>query len=170
MPTIALPSTGSPGAAKRCSGLCAAARNADPRVRYYDRTRFPPARAGREERRMPPGPTPLTSAALSEHARQAARSDEQRHRLDSDHAVAHPSEDTRRGWGNAALTELEWQSSYIYPRALHSAYQRVYAATYQRQRAAWIAAHHGPTRTRAERVPEPGLAEQAADTGAKRGQ
>src|SRR5713101_6978678 len=47
--------------------------------------------------------TPLTSEALLEHARTVARADEQRHGLGTTGVPPnHHSDETLRGWGNAA--------------------------------------------------------------------
>ncbi len=79
----------------------------------------------------------LEPEALLAHARAAARSDEERHSADT--GGSRPSqhrEGTVRGWGGAALQDLEWASHYSYSKVQKAEYRRVYAAEYQRCRTA----------------------------------
>ena len=83
-------------------------------------------------------PTPLASAQLLAHARAAARGDELRHSATS--TVERPSrhqhrEQTIRGWGGAALLDLEWTSQFVYGHAAKIAYCAAYATEYVRLRA-----------------------------------
>jgi hypothetical protein len=79
---------------------------------------------------------PLVPAALTEHACVAARTDEERHRIAlGTNGPRHHSAETVRGWGQAALHDLEWTSSFTYSRDLHLAYQQAYAAEYLHARA-----------------------------------
>jgi len=85
-------------------------------------------------------PLVLTITALSVHARAAARIDEQRHGTDPNHVkTSQHNEQTVRGWGGAALLDLEWSSCYTYPRAQKEEYRREYAAEYRRAQAARMA-------------------------------
>ena len=79
--------------------------------------------------------TLLEPAALFAHARDAARNDEARHSLEtSGPRSSQQNEQTVRGWGGAALNDLEWVSHGIYPKEQRDEYRRVYAVEYLRQR------------------------------------
>jgi hypothetical protein len=81
-------------------------------------------------------PTPLESAQLLAHARAAARADEQRHAATSTGgAITQHSEETLRGWGGAALLDLEWTSHWVYSKAERAEYCVAYATEYLRVRA-----------------------------------
>lgn len=71
----------------------------------------------------------LLSAHLLAHARASARADEDRHPKTMLHV-----ERTLRGWGNAALADLEWASSCVYAPAQHAAYSDAYADEYRQAR------------------------------------
>lgn len=78
----------------------------------------------------------LEAAALFAHARAAARSDEARHsRHPSSPRTSQQNERTIRGWGGAALNDLEWDARCVYPKEQREAYQRVYATEYLQRRA-----------------------------------
>lgn len=66
---------------------------------------------------------------LLSHACTAARADEQRHA----HATLH-ADHTLRGWGDAALSDLEWSSHCRYTPVEHKAYRVAYAGEYRRLR------------------------------------
>jgi hypothetical protein len=86
---------------------------------------------------MTNGEVPLAPGALLEHARASARGDEERHSAErTGPRLLRHSEQTIRGWGSAALLDLEWTSHYVYPKAQREEYRRVYAAEYLRLRAA----------------------------------
>ncbi len=72
---------------------------------------------------------PLLLNSLMEHARAAARADEDRHPPTAPHV-----DRTLRAWGNAALQDLEWTSQRIYPPSQHAAYRDAYAEEYRRRR------------------------------------
>ena len=81
--------------------------------------------------------TPLEPAVLYERARKAARADEARHGTDTSRPrPSQQNERTIRGWGNAALNELEWASNCRYRKEQRDAFCRAYAAEYLRCRAA----------------------------------
>jgi hypothetical protein len=87
----------------------------------------------------------LESAALFAHARTAARTEEARHSLHpSSPRTSQQNERTIRGWGGAALNDLEWGARCVYPREQREAYQRVYAAEYLQRRAARLEAAQPP--------------------------
>jgi hypothetical protein len=89
-------------------------------------------------------PALLTPAALLEHALASARADELRHCEDgSDAEMRCHSEGTLRGWGNGALTDLEWTSFHTYSRAQHQDYRQTYAREYLRIRVARMQARAG---------------------------
>ncbi len=86
---------------------------------------------------MPPNSTLLEPAALFAHARGAARTDEARHSVDtSSPRSSQQNEQTVRGWGGAALNDLEWDSQCTYPKALRDEYRSVYATEYLQRRSA----------------------------------
>ncbi len=72
---------------------------------------------------------PLSPDCLLAHARAAARSDEDRHPNTPLH-----QDGTLRGWGNAALMDLEWTSQRIYSSSQHVAYRDAYLEEYRRAR------------------------------------
>jgi hypothetical protein len=81
-------------------------------------------------------PASLASAQLLAHARAAARVDEQRHAATHTSGATTPhSERTLRGWGGAALLDLEWSSHAVYSKAERTAYCVAYASEYLRVRA-----------------------------------
>ncbi|MHB8573716.1 MAG: hypothetical protein ACYDCQ_00130 [Dehalococcoidia bacterium] len=75
-------------------------------------------------------PEGLPSEQLLAHAREAARLDEERHPKLGNHA-----DNTLRGWGEAALVELEWSARHTYTSLQHQDYRRAYADEYRRVRA-----------------------------------
>jgi hypothetical protein len=80
-------------------------------------------------------PSPLASAQLLAHARAAARADERRHAATSTGGgTTQHAENTLRGWGSAALMDLEWSSQYVYRKAERTAYCVAYATEYLRVR------------------------------------
>jgi hypothetical protein len=84
-----------------------------------------------------PDATPLEPEMLLAHARKVAGEDEARHYTAT--TVPRPSqhnERTIRGWGSAALNDLEWASNCIYPKGQRETFCGVYAAEYIRCRAA----------------------------------
>ncbi|HLZ71328.1 MAG TPA: hypothetical protein VKV26_15615 [Dehalococcoidia bacterium] len=79
----------------------------------------------------------LEAAVLFAHARAAAREDEARHSLDiSSPRSSQQNELTVRGWGGAALNDLEWASHCVYPKEQREEFRRVYAAEYLQRRLA----------------------------------
>ena len=89
------------------------------------------------QRRQPPANTPpLELPNLFAYARAAACADEARHGRD----VCAPrssqrNEQTVRGWGGAALNDLEWTSRCVYPKEQREEFRRIYAEEYLRLRA-----------------------------------
>lgn len=80
---------------------------------------------------------PLTASALLDHARAAARADEHRHAVAGTGTTAsQQNAQTLRGWGGAALLDLEWTSHCLYAKAEREVYRAAYAAEYLRRRAA----------------------------------
>jgi len=80
-------------------------------------------------------PVRLTPANLLEHARAAARHDERRHAAARTGApTSQHNEQTLRGWGGAALLDLEWSSHYVYSKDENAAYRAAYAMEYLHQR------------------------------------
>lgn len=68
-------------------------------------------------------PQRLPTEALLDHARAAARHDEQRHAATGiGTATSQGNEHTLRGWGGAALLDLEWRSHYVYGKPERAAY------------------------------------------------
>jgi hypothetical protein len=91
------------------------------------------------------GPAPLAAAQLLAHAQAAARGDEQHHAATRTSGATTPhNARTLRGWGGAALLDLEWRSHYVYSRAERSAYCTAYATEDERVRAARQAAGPPP--------------------------
>jgi hypothetical protein len=81
-------------------------------------------------------PSPLEAAQLLTHARAAARADERRHAATSTTgATTQHNEQTLRGWGGAALLDLEWRSHCVYSKVERAAYAGAYATEYLRVRA-----------------------------------
>jgi hypothetical protein len=81
--------------------------------------------------------SPLPHAELMDHARAGARADEARLGVGTaSQPPPQPSERSLRGWGQAALLDLEWQTHRTYPPAVHRTYQDAYAGEFHRARAA----------------------------------
>ena len=79
-------------------------------------------------------PTPLASVELLAHARAAARADERRHSAAAPRAsLSQRNEQTLRGWGGAALLDLEWTSQCVYSKAAKGSYRDAYATEYLRR-------------------------------------
>lgn len=80
--------------------------------------------------------TPLELPNLFAYARAAACADEARHGSDgSAPRSSQRNEQTVRGWGGAALNDLEWTSRCVYPKAQRDEFRRIYAEEYLRLRA-----------------------------------
>lgn len=90
------------------------------------------------QRPHPPADTlPLELPTLFAYARAAACADEARHDRDvSGPRTSQKNEQTIRGWGGAALNDLEWNSRCIYPKEQREEFRRIYAQEYLRLRAA----------------------------------
>jgi len=93
--------------------------------------------------------TLLEPLTLFAYARAAACADEARHGKDgSTPRTSQKNEQTVRGWGGAALNDLEWTSRCIYPKEQRDEFRRIYAEEYLRLRAARARAADGAQPTR----------------------
>ena len=96
------------------------------------------------QRSQPVANTLLEPPTLFAYARAAACEDEARHGKDAcSPRTSQKNKQTIRGWGGAALNDLEWGARCIYPRDQREEFRRIYAEEYLRRRAARTLAADG---------------------------